>query len=162
MGQLHILQVSPQIAGRGFPNFHNIAKCLWPLRSYLQILRVKRRQYEVGQSSRRCSVVDHNMVLCICHATIRIRSRRHEVSTRGFLRCIVTVLTETSTSGLITADRFKMTIFGTLTPSSSISGLVVAIYEIGAFVGSIAVMVYGKEPVLWRRRLCTVSKTDCA
>jgi MFS family permease len=36
-----------------------------------------------------------------------------------------------------------MEIFGTVTPKASISGLVVAIYEIGAFVGSIAVMIYG-------------------
>ncbi|RFU35503.1 hypothetical protein B7463_g792, partial [Scytalidium lignicola] len=47
-------------------------------------------------------------------------------------------------SGLITADSFKREIFGTLTPKSSISGLVVAIYEIGAFVGSIMVMIYGQ------------------
>lgn len=38
-----------------------------------------------------------------------------------------------------------MEIFGTLNPKASISGLVVAIYEIGAFVGSIAVMIYGTQ-----------------
>ncbi|KAF2788472.1 putative MFS sugar transporter [Melanomma pulvis-pyrius CBS 109.77] len=47
-------------------------------------------------------------------------------------------------SGLITADNFKMEIFKTVTPKASLSGLVVAIYEIGAFVGSIAVMIYGQ------------------
>lgn len=53
------------------------------------------------------------------------------------------MLTGVGDSGLITADNFKMQIFKTLSPSSSISGLVVAIYEIGAFVGSIATMFYG-------------------
>ena len=38
-----------------------------------------------------------------------------------------------------------MEIFKTLTPKASISGLVVAIYEIGAFVGSIGVMIYGQK-----------------
>lgn len=51
-------------------------------------------------------------------------------------------------SGLITAANFKMRIFGTLTPSSSLSGLVVAIYEIGAFVGSISSMFYGRMTFL--------------
>ncbi|RFU25014.1 hypothetical protein B7463_g11324, partial [Scytalidium lignicola] len=41
-------------------------------------------------------------------------------------------------SGLITSDSFKQEIFGTLNPSTSISGLVVAIYEIGAFVGAVS------------------------
>lgn len=54
-------------------------------------------------------------------------------------------LLTSESSGLISADNFKMRIFGTLNPSASISGLVVAIYEIGAFVGSIGCMFYGES-----------------
>ena len=53
--------------------------------------------------------------------------------------CLLT----TRPSGLITSDNFKIEIFKTSTPSTSLSGLVVAIYEIGAFVGSISVMTFG-------------------
>ena len=51
-------------------------------------------------------------------------------------------------SGLIASDNFKMEIFKTANPSSSLSGLVVAIYEIGAFVGSISVMFFGMTPTI--------------
>ena len=49
-------------------------------------------------------------------------------------------------SGLIGSESFKAEIFGTQSPSSSISGVVVAIYEIGAFVGAISVMLFGRHP----------------
>lgn len=39
-----------------------------------------------------------------------------------------------------------MQIFGTTTPSPSISGVVVAIYEIGAFVGAVSVLAFGILP----------------
>lgn len=47
-------------------------------------------------------------------------------------------------SGLITAPGFKQEIFGTQTPASGISGCVVAIYEIGAFVGALGVIGFGR------------------
>lgn len=47
-------------------------------------------------------------------------------------------------SGLVTSPNFKQRIFGSQTPSSGISGCVVAIYEIGAFVGALSVMIFGK------------------
>lgn len=46
-------------------------------------------------------------------------------------------------SGLVASPSFKARIFGTQTPSSSISGCVVAIYEIGAFLGALSVMGFG-------------------
>ncbi|KAH8692362.1 general substrate transporter [Talaromyces proteolyticus] len=47
-------------------------------------------------------------------------------------------------SGLITSTNFKQEIFHDMSPSASLSGLVVGIYEIGAFLGAISVMVYGQ------------------
>ena len=47
-------------------------------------------------------------------------------------------------SGLISSENFQLSIFGTTKPSSTTSGVVVAIYEIGAFVGSASVMAFGE------------------
>ena len=51
-------------------------------------------------------------------------------------------------SGLIASNNFKLQIFGTLSPSPSTSSLVVAIYEIGAFVGAVSVTIFGNNPTV--------------
>jgi MFS family permease len=45
--------------------------------------------------------------------------------------------------GLITAPGFKQEIFGTQNPASGISGCVVAIYDVGAFIGALTVLGFG-------------------
>ena len=67
---------------------------------------------------------------------------------QGVMRCALPFLkhcgdSSDGTSGLISSRTFDMQIFGTTTPSPSISGVVVAIYEIGAFVGAVSVMAFG-------------------
>ena len=85
--------------------------------------------------------MDDRCILRSGNAPVWLRPGRYEVRRMTFHYKTVT----NGSSGLISSDNFKLQIFGTLTPSSSISGVVVAIYEIGAFVGAMAVMTFGQS-----------------
>jgi len=68
----------------------------------------------------------------------RIRQRSH-----GRVRLFASIFTTSLTfSSLVNSTAFKTTFD---TPSPTITGLIVAIYEVGCFLGSVSVSIFGEQ-----------------